>query len=325
MKFCKVCKVRAVVLFAALGTAMPSALAQSYPHKTIRVILPFSTGATDIVTRWLASRLGPALDQSVVPEPRTGAGGNIAHEAAAKAPPDGYTLLVTGPPMVTNPLLNPKVGYDPLRDFVSIAKLATIPNVVVVHPSVPVKNLGELMQIARAHPGKLAYASGGVGSVPHLGAELLKSLSKTKILHVPYKGGSLGLIDMMRGEIDMAVLAAPAVAPFVRDRRVRALAVLDVKRLGSLPQVPTSAEAGLPQLVVVNWYILFAPSGTPREIVQRLNAEASKIMQTTETRERFAAIGGEPASGTPEQAAELLRAEYARWGTLISKAGIRAE
>ncbi len=325
MKFCKDCMVRAVLLFAALGTAMPSALAQSYPLKTIRIILPFSTGATDIVTRWLASNLAPVLGQAVVPEPRTGAGGNIGHEAAAKAPPDGYTLLVTGPPMVANPLLNPKVGYDPLRDFVPIALLATIPNVLVVHPSVPAKNLGELIQLARAHPGKLAYASGGVGSSPHLAAELLKSLTKTEILHVPYKGGSLGLVDMMRGEIDMAILAAPAVTPHVKDRRIRGLAVLNVKRLGTLPQVPTSAEAGMPQLVVVNWYILFAPSGTPREIVQQLNAEASRIMLTTETRERFAAVGGEPTSGTPEQAAEFLRAEYARWGTVISKAGIRAK
>lgn len=323
MKFCKGCMVRAVLLVAALGAAAPSALAQSYPNKTIRIMLPFSTGATDIVTRWLASRLAPVLGQAVVPEPRTGAGGNIAHEATAKAAPDGYTLLVTGPPMVFNPLLNPKVGYDPLNDFVSIALLARIPNVVVVHPSVPAKNLRELTQLARAHPGKLAYASGGVGSSPHLAAELLKSLSKTNILHVPYKGGTLGLVDMMRGEIDMAILAAPGVTQHVRDGRIRALAVLNVKRLGTLPQVPTSAEAGMPELIAVNWYILFAPSGTPREIVQRLNAEASKIILTTETRERFAAVGGEPLSGTTEQTAEFLRAEHARWGTVIRKAGIR--
>ncbi len=323
MKFRKVCMVRAILLFAVLCAAAPSAIAQSYPNKTIRIIVPFTTGATDIVARWLASKLAPVLGQAVVPDPRAGAGGNIGHEAAAKAPPDGYTLLVTGPPIVFNPLLNPKVGYDPLRDFVAIALLATIPNVVVVHTSVPAKNLGELIRLARAHPGKLTYASGGVGSAPHLGAELLKSFSKTNILHVPYKGGTLGLVDMMRGEIDMAILAAPAVTQHVKDGRIRALAVLNVKRLGTLPQVPTSAEAGMPELVVVNWYILFAPSGTPREIVQQLNAEASRIMLTTETHERFAAMGGEPLVGTPEQTAAFLRTEYARWGAVISKAGIR--
>lgn len=325
MRFCKVCLVRVILLFAVLSAAVPSTLAQSYPQKTIRIMLPFATGATDIVTRWLATKLTPVLGQAVVPEPRTGAGGNIAHEATAKSPPDGYTLLVTGPPMVFNPLLNPKVGYDPLNDFVSIALLATVPNVVVVHPSVPAKTLGELVKLARARPGKLSYASGGVGSSPHLAAELLKSLSRTNILHVPYKGGTLGLVDMMRGEIDMAVLAAPGVTQHVKDGKIRALAVLNVKRLETLPQVPTSAEAGMPELIAVNWYILFAPAGTPREIVQRLNAEASKIMLTTETRERFAAAGGEPTSGTLEQTAEFLRTEYARWGKVISSAGIRGQ
>lgn len=325
MSFCKVWMVRAIFLFVALGAVVPSALGQNFPNKPIRIMLPFATGATDIVTRWLASKLTPVLGQPVVPDPRTGAGGNIAHEATAKAPPDGYTLLVTGPPMVFNPLLNPKVGYDPLNDFVSIALLATVPNVVVVHPSVPAKTLGELVKLARARPGKLSYASGGVGSSPHLAAELLKSLSRTNILHVPYKGGTLGLVDMMRGEIDMAVLAAPGVTQHVKEGKIRALAVLNVKRLETLPQVPTSAEAGMPELVAVNWYILFGPAGTPREISQRLNAETSKIMQTTETRERLAGVGGEPTSGTLEQTAEFLRAEYVRWGKVISNAGIRGQ
>ena len=315
---------QAVLMLAALGIVAPS-LAQSYPSKPIRIMLPFATGATDIVTRWLATKLSPVLGQPVVPEPRTGAGGNIAHEATARAAPDGYTLLVTGPPMVFNPLLNPKVGYDPLKDFAAIALLATIPNVVVVHPSVPAKGLRDLIQLARKQPGKMSYASGGVGSSPHLAAELLKALGKVNILHVPYKGGTLGLVDMMRGEIDMAVLAAPGVTQHVKDGKIRALAVLNTKRLDTLPGVPTSAEAGMPDLIAVNWYILFAPAGTPAEIVQRLNAETTRIMQTAETRERLAGVGGEPATGTLEQTAKFLGAEHARWGKVIREAGIRAQ
>ena len=325
MKFCNVRMAGATLLLAAFATAMPAALAQSYPVKPIRIILPFATGATDVVTRWLGLKLAPVIGQAVVAEPRTGAGGNIAHETAAKSPPDGYTLLMAAPPVVINPHLNPKVGFDPLRDFVPIALLATIPNVLVVHPSVPAKDLRELVQLARSHPGKLAYASGGIGSAPHLASELLKSLTKTQIMHVPYKGAAIGLVGAMSGEVDIVISVALAVAPYVNNGRMRALAVLDTKRVGSLPQVPTSAEAGIPQLVAVNWYILLAPTGTPRAIIERLNAESVKIMQSSETRERFAAIGGEPASGTPEQTAEFLRAEYERWGQAIREAGIKAE
>jgi tripartite-type tricarboxylate transporter receptor subunit TctC len=317
--------VKAVLVLAALTAVVPSALAQNYPSKPIRVMLPFATGATDIVTRWVATKLSPVVGQSVVPEPRTGAGGNIAHEAAARAAPDGYTLLVTGPPMVFNPLLNPKVGYDPIKDFVAIALLAKIPNVAVVHPSVPAKSLQELAALARARPGKMSYASGGVGSSPHLAAELFKSIAKVNILHVPYKGGTLGLVDMMRGEIDMAMLAAPGVRQHVSDGKIRALAVLNTSRVEALPGVPTSKEAGMPELIAVNWYILFAPAGTPGDIVQRLNAEVTKIMQTAETRERLAGVGGEPATGTLEQTAKFLATEHARWGKVIREAGISAK
>jgi tripartite-type tricarboxylate transporter receptor subunit TctC len=179
------------------------------------------------------------------------------------------------------------------------------------------------VKLARERPGKMSYASGGVGSSPHLAAELLKSLARVNILHVPYKGATLGLVDMMRGEIDMAVVAAPGVTQHVKDGKLRALAVLDTRRLGTLPNVPTSTEAGMRELIAVNWYILFGPAGMPREIVQRLNAETSKIMQSGETRERLAGVGGEPVVGTLEQTAEFLRGEHARWGKVIRDAGIR--
>ncbi len=310
----------------ALAIVTLPALAQSYPGKPIRILMPFSTGGTDLVTRWLALKLSPAVGQQVVPEPRTGAGGNIAHEILAKSAPDGYTLMMAAPPVAINPNLYSKVSFDPFHDFAPIALVATIPTLLVAHPSVPAKNLRELVQIARTRPGKLAYASGGVGSTPHLSGELLKSITGTHIVHVPYKGGALGLVGAMSGEVDIVFTTmSSAAAAYVNGGKMRGLAVLDSKRVASIPQVPTSGEAGIPQLVSVNWYMLVAPAGTPREIVERLNAESVKIMQTPETRERLVVVGGEPAVSTPEQAGRFLREEHARWGKVIRDAGIRAE
>jgi tripartite-type tricarboxylate transporter receptor subunit TctC len=314
---------RVLLAGAALALAASLADAQSYPTKPIRVILPFA-GGTDAVARLLAVKLAPALGQQLVPEPRLGAGGNIAHELVAKAPPDGYTLLMAAPPLVINPHLN-KVAYDPLRDLVPIALLTAIPNVLVVHPSVPAKSVAELVALARKEPGKLTYGSGGVGSSNHLAAEMMKAVTRTDIVHVPYKSATHALTAAVGGETNIVIVAASSAAPFVRDGRMRALAVLDTKRSSAMPEVPTAAEAGLPQVVVVNWYILLAPAGTPRAIVQRLNAEAVKAMNDPETRTRLAGLGGEPASGTPEQTAELLRREYEQWGKVIREAGITAE
>jgi tripartite-type tricarboxylate transporter receptor subunit TctC len=308
----------------AASLAPSVGMAQSYPAKPIRILLPFA-GGTDVVARALALKLGPALGQQVVPEQRLGAGGNIAYEAAAKAPPDGYTLLMAAPPLVINPHLNPRVGYDPLRDFTSMVLLGTLPNAIVVHPSVPAQNLRELVQLARNNPGKLTYGSGGVGSSNHLAAELLKSLTKTRIVHVPYKSATMGLVSAAGGEVDIVVVVVSSIVPYVQQRRMRALAVLDTKRVSALPELPTSAEGGLPELVVVNWYLLLAPAGTPRTIVERLNTESVKAMTAPDTRERLAAMGAEPASSTPEQAAEFLRMEFTRWGKVIREAGIKAE
>lgn len=299
-------------------------LAQTYPTKPIRLVLPFA-GGTDVVGRLIAQKLSTALGQQVVPDPRLGAGGNIAHDAVAKAAPDGYVLLMAAPPVVINPLLNPKAGFDPLRDFAPVALLGSIPNVLVVHPSVPAKSLRELIQIAKSQPGRLTYGSGGVGSVNQLAAELLKSLTKTSILHVPYKSATVALVGAMSGEVDIVIVASSSVVPYVRENRLRPLAVLDAKRIASLAQVPTTAESGMPQLVAVNWYMMLAPAATPRAIVERLNAEAVKATAQADTRERLAVMGGEAASGTPEQTAAFLRAEYERWGRVIRDGGIKAE
>jgi tripartite-type tricarboxylate transporter receptor subunit TctC len=309
----------------AVGMALASSLAaaQNYPTRPIRVILPFA-GGTDAVTRLLALKLSPALGEQVLPDPHLGAGGNIAHLAVAKAAPDGYTLLMAAPPFVINPHLNPKVGFDPLRDFVPIVLLTAIPNVLVVRPKVKAATLAQLIEAARAAPGKLTYGSGGVGSSNHLAAELLKSAAKIDILHVPYKSATIALTAALGGETDVVIVAASSAAPFVKDGRMRALAVLDTKRSTAMPEVPTSAEAGTP-LVAVNWYILLAPAGTPRAIVERLNAESLKAMASPEIRERLGGLGGEPATGSPEVTAVFLKREYEQWGRVIREAGIKAE
>jgi tripartite-type tricarboxylate transporter receptor subunit TctC len=315
-----------LILFIALALAARTGSAQPYPVKPIRIAMPFSTGGTDLVTRWLALKLAPVLGQQIVPEPRTGAGGNIAFELVSKAAPDGYSLMMAAPPFVVNPTLYGKVPYDPFRDFAPIMLCATIPTLLVSHPSVPAKNLRELIELARTHPNKLSYASGGIGSTPHLSGELLKSLTKTNIVHVPYKGGALGLVGAMSGEVDIVFTTmSAAAASYVNEGKMRGMAILDSKRVVSIAKVPTAAEAGLPQLISVNWYVLMAPAGTPRDVIDRLNTEAAKIMQTAETRERFLAVGGEPATSTPEQAAEFLKSEFARWGKVVKDAGIRAE
>jgi len=320
------------MFFASSRTLLPvlamfiafNAMAQNYPSKPIRMILPFA-GGTETVGRLVAGKLSPALGQQVVPEPRLGATGNIGYVAAAKSPADGYTLLIGAVPLLTNPHLNPKSGFDPIRDFAPVALLATIPNVVIVHPSVPAKNMRELIAIARSKPGKIAYGSGGFGSANHLAAELMQSFSKIKFTHVPYKSATLGIAGALSGDVDMVIVVISSAVPFVESGRMRALAILDNKRNSSIPDVQTSKEAGLPGLVAINWYTIMAPAGTPRAIIDRLNAESVKAMSAPDMREKFAGMGGDIATGTPEQTGEFLRPENDRWGKVIREANIKAE
>ena len=323
MKRSRIYRAARALVCASLALSVSLAAAQSYPSKPIRLLLPFA-GGTDTVARLLAVKLSAALGEQVLPEQRLGAGGNIAHRAVAEAAPDGYTLLMGAPPLVINTHLNPTAGYDALRAFAAVAPLTSIPNVLVVHPKVKAASLADLLKLARAAPGKLTYGSGGVGSVNHLAAELLKSRAKIDILHVPYKSATTALTGLIAGEIDVVIVAASSAASYVKEGRLRALAVLDSKRSSAMPEVPTAAEAGTP-LVAVNWYMLVAPAGTPRAIIDRLNSESVKAMNAADIRERLAGLGGEPASGSPEDAAAFLRSEYEQWGKVIREAGIKAE
>lgn len=318
-------KVRLILIAACIAlTAASAAQAQTYPTKPVRMILPFA-GGTDAVGRLVANKLSAALGQQVVPEPRVGATGNIGYVAAAKSPADGYTLLMGAVPVLTNPHLNPRVGFDGIRDFAPVALLATIPNVVIVHPSVPAKNMRELIALARSAPGKIAYGSGGFGSANHLAAELMQSFSKIKFTHVPYKSATHGIAGALSGEVDMVIVVISSAVSFVHAGKMRALVILDHKRNASIPEVPTSAEAGLPGLVAINWYAILAPAGTPRVIIDRLNTESVKAMSAPDMREKFSAMGGDIATGTPEQTGEFLRAENERWGKVIREANIKAE
>ena len=313
-----------LALLALLACPLP-APAQNYPEKNIRMVVAYGTGPSYTVALILAEKLREQLGQSVVPDFRAGAGGNIASELVAKMPADGYTLLLTGGTIVISPSLFPKLGYDAFRDFAPITLLTTVPNVMVVHPSVPARSLAELVKLAKAHPGKLNYGSGGLGTSSQLGSELFNTMNRINIVHVPYKGASIALSAMLSGEVDMVTSTVPATIPLVNSGRVRALAVLAPERATTLPQVPTSAEAGMPDVVVGTWYGLLAPAGVKPEIIERLHAEVVKVMNAPETTNKLAQIGQDVTTSTPVEFGKFMRAEYERWGRVIKEANIRVQ
>jgi tripartite-type tricarboxylate transporter receptor subunit TctC len=307
----------------ALGTP---ALAQSYPSKPIRLILPFPPGSpSDMVGRTIGQKIASQIGQSVVPDNRPGAGGTLGLALAAKSPPDGYNVLVTSPTIAISPLLYSNLQFDPLRDFTPVARLATIENVLVVHPSVPAKTLKEFIALARRNPGKLNYGSGGAGTTNHLGNELLKSLQKINMTHVPYKGATLAAGALISGEVDEVILGVAPALPFIKAGRVRPLAVLSEQRLKTLPDVPTAEEAGVPGLKIAIWYGMFAPAGTPPDIVARLHREVSTALQDPELLKRMSNAGMDPWLGTAEELGSHLRSEIARFAKLAKSAGLKKE
>ena len=313
----------AVALLVLAAVPLPAA-AQKYPEKSIRLVVAYPTGAPYILAIMMSEKLRDPLRQPVVPDFRGGAAGNIAAELVAKAPADGYTLLLTSVTLVISPILFP-VGYDPFRDFAPITQIASVPNVLIVHPSVPAKSLSELVKLARAHPGKLNFGSGGLGSSSQLGSELFKTLNRLNLVHVPYKGAALALQAMLSGEVDMVTSTVPATIPLINAGRIRALAVMAPKRVAALPQVPTTAEAGMPELVVITWYGLFAPAGVKADIIERLNAEMVKLLNGPETKSALAKVELDAATSTPAEFAKFLRAESDKWARVIKEANIRVQ
>lgn len=311
------------LLILLLAFAWPAA-AQKYPDKSVRMIVAFPTGASHILALVTAEKLRDAFGQPVVPDFRPGAGGNLAAELTAKAPADGYTLLLTSGSIAISPTLFPKLGWD-ICDFAPVSLLATVPNVMVVHPSVPAKSLADLAKLAKAQPGKLNFGSGGVGSGSQLGAELFKALTKTQITHVPYKGAAIAMTAMLGGEVDMVVSTVPATIPYINAGRLRGLAVLGPERVAALQQVPTTAEAGMPELVVITWYGLFAPANVKPDIVERVNGEVGKVLRSPEVAGQLAKVGLDAKPDTPAAFAQFVREETERWARVIKAAHIRAE
>jgi tripartite-type tricarboxylate transporter receptor subunit TctC len=311
------------VAFLLVGAMVAPLQAQTYPNKPVRFILPFPPGGpTDILGRLIGQKLAERLGQPIVPENRPGAGGNIGLEIAAKARPDGYTIGLASPSLSISPTLYKKLNYDSIKDFAPISLVAEIPNMLLVRPSLPVKSLKELVAYAKANPGKLNFGSGGIGTSNHLASELFKTLANVNIVHVPYKGSNQAMIAMMGGEIAMVVIGIPSSQAQIQAGKVRALAVLSDERLPSFPDVPTAREAGIDHFEVTTWYGLLAPSGTPRDIVNRLNAEWVKIAAMPDTKEKMQNAGFEPLSGTSEKFAEFIKTEIVRWGKVIRDANL---
>jgi tripartite-type tricarboxylate transporter receptor subunit TctC len=310
---------------ALLPLLAPHAHAQEWPSKPVRLVASFSTGAFQILAHILSENLAPVLGQPVVVDYRTGAGGNLGPELVVKAPPDGHTLVMFTSTHAVAPLLNRKLNYDMRKSFELISFIATVPNLLVVHPSLPAKTLKELAHLARTNPGKLTYGSGGTGTLTHLTNELFRTHAKAEIVHVPYKGGSLALMNILTGEVDMSVTAVPGALPYITSGRVRPLAVLSTERVATLPNVPTAAQAGMPELVSVAWYGVGAPSGTRPEIVMRLSSEIARIMKNPDVRQRLAKVGIDPVVSTPKDFQDFVRTEVAKWSQVIREAKIQID
>jgi tripartite-type tricarboxylate transporter receptor subunit TctC len=318
-------RLTAGILSSALTCLGMGASAQSYPVKPVRIVVPFPPGGSaDTVARVLAQKLAPALGQQVVIDNRGGASGAIGAEHVAKSAPDGYTLLDAASSQAVNPALR-KVPFDTLRDFAPISMLFVAPNLLVAHPSLPINSAQDLIRLARSYPGQLTYASAGVGSAPHMAGELFGYLAKVALTHVPYKGGGPALADLMGGHVQLSFLAIATSLPYVKNGKVKGIAVTSAKRSASAPQFPTIAESGVPGYELNEWNGLFAPAGTPAEIIAQLNSEVVKALVASDVKERLFHLGAEAAPGTPAELADHLRRELAKWARVVKDMRIVAE
>jgi tripartite-type tricarboxylate transporter receptor subunit TctC len=303
---------------------MSSAVAQNFPSKPIRFIVPFPPGGgNDTMARTFGQKMTEGLGQQVVIDNRAGAGGNIGAETAARALPDGYTLFLGGVGSHgINPNLQTKLPYDPIKDFAPISLIASAPLVIVVPPSLPVKSVADLVQVAKSRPGELNYASSGTGTIAHLSAELLNSMAKIKLEHVPYKGTGPALTDLLGGRVQVMFNSAVSILPQVRAGKLRAVAMTAAKRSTAMPDLPTVAESGVPGYEAASWYGLLAPARTPRAIVGKLNSEIVRIAQSPDVRERLASDGADPVGNSPEEFNAYIKHELARWARVIDQARI---
>src|SRR3954469_14575729 len=323
--FCIMACALAMNVFAAFVWA--AAPASDYPNRSIRLLVPFvAGGSTDIVARLVAQKLTEAWDKQVVVDNRSGGNGAIGMEITARAVPDGYTLVLGYiANLGTGPALNPKLPYDAIKDFAPISHIVTAPSIAVVHPGVPAKNLQELIALARVKPGAIAWGTSAIGSIGHMSGELLNRLAGIQMTHVPYKGGGQAVIDVLAGQIPMVIIGMTAATPHVRSGRLRAIATTGAKRSFAFPEVPTVAEQGFPGFAADAWYGLLTTAGTPRPIVDKLNAEVIRIMKLPESKDRMANVGFEIVASTPAEFATLIREEIPKWTKVVREAGIRAE
>ena len=318
---------RAVVVTFMLGAATSIALAQAWPSRTIRLIVPFPPGGgNDVIARVVAQKLGERLGQPVVVENRAGANGIVGLQALMQAPPDGHTIAVgAAGPLAVNPSLYDKLPYDPLKDFAPITNMVNFPLLLVTHPSVPAKTTRELVALAKAQPGKLYYSSPGSGNSGHLAGELFNTAAGVKTVHVPYKGQGPALADLLAGQVQMLYSSIPSVLPHVQQKQLNAIAVGSAKRVPSLPDIPTIAESGVPGYEAYSWVGMIAPAGTPKEVIARLNREIVEILKQKDVAEKLNAQGALPVGDTPEQFGAYIKAEIEKWGAVVRSSNIKAE
>jgi tripartite-type tricarboxylate transporter receptor subunit TctC len=302
-----------------------NAHAQQFPSKPIRLILPFPTGSGFVIGQVLSDGLRDTFKHGVISEPRSGAGGSLALEAVAKAAPDGHTLLVASPILTIMPIVRPSLKLDPLRDFAPITLVGDIANLMAVHPSVPAKTIPEFVRIARTQGGKLTYGSSGLGSTNHLVTELFNIVAKTKLTHVPYKSATFAVLDLVRGDVDVVIGAKTSFAQFFNTGKLRIIATLGTKRESDLTNVPTAIEQGMPELVAVNYYGVLAPGGTPRDIIDRLHREITRVSKTPEARRAYEKADLDLVLNTPAEFADFIRKDSAKWSKVVREANVKLE
>ena len=323
----KIVRVMMVMLGATLAAAGGDVSAQAWPSKPIKYIVPFAPGGTtDILARTIGEKLSAALGQPVVVENKPGAGGGVGADFTAKSAPDGYTIMGgTISTHAINASLYTHLPYDPVKDFVAVTLIARVPNMLVINPEVPAKNVGELIALLKANPGKYTFASSGNGTSQHLSGELFKSMAGVDMQHIPYKGSLPALQDVVGGQVTMTFDNITTALPLAKAGKLRALAVTTAKRSSAAPEVPTLAESGLTGFEIGSWQGVFAPAGTPPAIIRRLNAEIVKILNTAEVKEKLVALGAEPVGDTPEQFAAYVKSEGVKWSEVVKKSGAKVD